>query len=314
MKVVSPLRVAFAGTPQFAVPALQALLGSRNEVVGVLTQPDRPKGRGRPLTAGAVKQFALGAGLPVSQPPTLRDAAGHAAVAQLAADVLVVVAYGQILPPDLLRLPPLGCLNIHASLLPRWRGAAPIQRAILAGDSTTGVTIMQMDEGLDTGGMLAVRSLPIGERDSSASLHESLAVLGAQALLEVLEGLAAGTLRPTPQPQRGISYAQKISKAEAPINWRDPAEVISRQVRAFNPWPVAETVFAGESLRIHDAYAAPGGAGDAPGSWLGLADGALRVACGSGELRITQLQRAGRKVVAAREFVNSAALSAGRFG
>jgi methionyl-tRNA formyltransferase len=314
MTVVSPLRVAFAGTPQFAVPALAALLGSRHTVAGVLTQPDRPKGRGRQLAAGPVKQLALTAGLLVAQPETLRGAAGQAAVAALGADVLVVVAYGQILPPAVLRLPRLGCINIHASLLPRWRGAAPIQRAILAGDAHTGVTLMQMDEGLDTGGILAVRSVPIGERDTSASLHETLAGLGAQTLLEVLEGLAAQQLRAQPQPALGVTYAQKIAKAEAPISWSDPAAVISRQVRAFNPWPVAETVFAGELLRIHDAYAAAGPADAAPGRWLGLEGDALRVACGTGELRVTQLQRAGRNIVAARAFMNSVGQAAERFG
>ena len=319
MSVVSPLRVAFAGTPQFAVPALQALLAARHTVVGVLTQPDRPKGRGRQLTPSPVKALALSAGLAVSQPATLRTAAALEAVAALAADVMVVVAYGQILPRELLRLPRLGCINIHASLLPRWRGAAPIQRAILAGDALTGVTLMQMDEGLDTGAMLAVHSVPIGARDSSAALHATLATLGAQTLLEVLAGLSAGTLQARPQPEAGVTYAAKISKAEAHINWRAPAAMISAQVRAFNPWPVAETVFADEPLRIHDAYADqdadPGAAAPsaAPGTWLGLAGDALRVACGAGELHVTQLQRAGRKVVAAREFVNSTGAAAGRF-
>jgi methionyl-tRNA formyltransferase len=314
MTPVSPLRVAFAGTPQFAVPALEALLASQHAVVGVLTQPDRPKGRGRHLTPGPVKQLAVAHGLHVDAPPTLRDAAAQAALAALSADVMVVVAYGQILPPAVLRLPRLGCLNIHASLLPRWRGAAPIQRALLAGDTHTGVTLMQMDEGLDTGGMLAVRSVPIGERDTSASLHDTLGRLGAQLLLEVLEGLATQGLKPQPQPSLGVTYAAKISKAEALIDWGDPAALISRQIRAFNPWPVAATVLAGEPLRIHDAYATVGSAAAAPGAWLGLEGEALRVACGSGELHVTQLQRAGRKVVAAREFMNSVGHTAGHFG
>jgi methionyl-tRNA formyltransferase len=314
MTPVSPLRVAFAGTPQFAVPALEALLASQHAVVGVLTQPDRPKGRGRHLTAGPVKQVATAHGLPVNEPPTLRDPAAQAALAALSADVMVVVAYGQILPPAVLRLPRLGCLNIHASLLPRWRGAAPIQRALLAGDTHTGVTLMQMDEGLDTGGMLAARNVPIGERDTSASLHDTLARLGAQLLLEVLEGLSTHALQPQPQPSLGVTYAAKISKAEALINWHDPAQLISRRVRAFNPWPVAATMLAGEPLRIHDAYATAGPAAAPPGAWLGLEGDALRVACGSGELRVTQLQRAGRKVVAAREFMNSVGHTAGHFG
>jgi methionyl-tRNA formyltransferase len=314
MTPVSPLRVAFAGTPQFAVPALEALLASPHAVVGVLTQPDRPKGRGRHLTPGPVKQLAVAQGLRVDAPATLRDAAAQAALAALCADVMVVVAYGQILPPAVLRLPRLGCLNIHGSLLPRWRGAAPIQRALLAGDTHTGVTLMQMDEGLDTGGMLAVRSVPIGERDTSASLHDTLSRLGAQLLLEVLEGLSTHGLKPQPQPSVGITYAAKISKAEALINWSDPAAQISRQIRAFNPWPVAATVLAGEPLRIHDAYATAEPAAAAPGAWLGLEGEALRVACGSGELHVTQLQRAGRKVVAAREFMNSVGHTAGHFG
>jgi methionyl-tRNA formyltransferase len=313
MTLASRLRVAFAGTSPFAVPALEALCTSGHTVTGVLTQPDRPKGRGRHLGPGPVKQAAVAHGLPVAEPPTLRGEAGRAAVAALSADVLVVVAYGQILPAEVLRLPRLGCINIHASLLPRWRGAAPIQRAILAGDSHTGITLMQMDEGLDTGATLAVQSVPIGERDNSALLHDRLAALGAQLLLEVLEGLSAQTLRPQPQPSSGVTYAQKISKAEARISWGDPAVAISRQVRAFNTWPVAETRFAGEPLRIHDAYATPGPAAAAPGLWLGVEGDALRVACGRGELRVTQLQRAGRKVVAAREFMNSVGQAAGQF-
>jgi methionyl-tRNA formyltransferase len=316
MSVVSPLRVAFAGTPQFAVPALQALLASRHTVVGVLTQPDRPQGRGRQLFPGPVKATALSAGLAVSQPPTLRTATEVDALAALAADVMVVVAYGQILPPQVLRLPRLGCINIHASLLPRWRGAAPIQRAILAGDAATGVTLMQMDEGLDTGGVLAMHTVPIGPRDTSASLHATLAARGAQALLEVLDAVSAGALQARAQPTAGVTYAAKISKSEAPINWSAAAAAISAQVRAFNPWPVAETVFADQPLRIHDAYVAPDADVSprvAPGTWLGLAGEALRVACGVGALHVTQLQRAGRKVVAAREFMNSAGAAAGRF-
>lgn len=319
MTQVSPLRVAFAGTPRFAVPPLEALLSSRHTVVGVLTQPDRPKGRGRHLTPGPVKQVALTHGLPVAQPATLADEAGIGALATLAPDVLVVVAFGRILPRAVLQLPRLGCINIHASLLPRWRGAAPIQRAIQAGDEVTGVTLMQMDEGLDTGGVLAVERVPIGTRDTSDSLHEVLANVGARALLEVLEGLAAQRLHAIAQPEAGVSYAHKIAKAEAHIDWSASAEVISRQVRAFSSWPVAETRFEGEALRIHDAHAPAAAAATpsaAPGTWLGLDPDShlLRVACGSGELHVTQVQRAGRKVVAAAEFVRSAGPAAGHFG
>ncbi|HEV2703024.1 MAG TPA: methionyl-tRNA formyltransferase [Steroidobacteraceae bacterium] len=319
MTDVSRLRVAFAGTPRFAVPPLAALLSSRHTVVGVLTQPDRPKGRGRQLSPSPVKELALTHGLPIAQPATLADAAGRDAIAALAADVLVVVAYGRILPRSVLRLPRLGCINIHASLLPRWRGAAPIQRAIQAGDDVTGVTIMQMDEGLDTGDMLAVERVAIGERDTSDSLHEVLANVGARALLEVLDGLAAQRLQAIAQPALGVSYAHKIGKAEAHIDWNAAAAVISRQVRAFSSWPVAETRFAGEPLRIHDAHAASAltlTPVAAPGTWLGLdpPSHSLRVACGSGELHVTQVQRAGRKVVAADEFLRAAGSAAGRFG
>ncbi len=317
MNAASPLRVAFAGTPQFAVPALDALLQSRHRLVGVLTQPDRPQGRGRQLLPSPVKEAARAQGLVVAQPQTLRDAAGQAVIAALAPDVMVVVAYGQILPPAVLRIPRLGCINIHASLLPRWRGAAPIQRAILAGDSHTGVTIMQMDEGLDTGAVLAVQRVGIGDRDTSASLHAELARLGAQCLIEVLESLSRQNLRAQPQPDVGVTYAQKISKIEALINWNDSAALISRQVRAFDPWPVAETQFAGEQLRIHAGFAPHTGAvsaAAAPGVWLGLDGQALRVACGTGELHVTQVQRAGRRIVSAREFVNSAGPGTGRFG
>jgi methionyl-tRNA formyltransferase len=314
----SPLRVAFAGTPHFAVPALEVLLASRHTVVGVLTQPDRPKGRGRQLAASPVKQFAEQHRVPVAQPAKLAGEAGIAALAALAPDVMVVVAYGQILPREVLRLPRLGCINLHASLLPRWRGAAPIQRAILAGDAATGVTIMQMDEGLDTGGILAAHPVQIGARDTSVALHEVLARVGARAVLEVLEGLAAQHLAARAQPPAGVTYASKITKAEAHINWNEPAEVISRQVRAFTPWPVAETLFEGAALRIHGAYAEPYDEPLEPaasaGAWLGLdAQGeSLRVACGRGALHVTQVQRAGRKVVAAREFVNSAGSPRGR--
>ena len=318
MTAPSPLRVAFAGTPQFAVPALLALLSSRHCVVGVLTQPDRPQGRGRHPAPSPVKQVALAHGRDVLQPQSLRTPEALQAVAALLPDVMVVVAFGQILPPEILGLPRLGCLNIHGSLLPRWRGAAPIQRAILAGDTLTGVTIMQLDAGLDTGGILAMDSVPIGARDNSATLHDLLATRGAQALLGVLDDLGAAGRPARAQPDAGVTYAPKITKAEAGIDWQHAAVAISRQVRAFNPWPVAQTLFAGEPLRIHDAWVPPQDAGSdpagAPGTWLGTAGDALRVACGSGALHVTQLQRAGRRVVAAREFLNSAGAAAGRFG
>jgi methionyl-tRNA formyltransferase len=317
----SHMRIVFAGTPEFAVPPLAALVASRHEVVGVLTQPDRPAGRGRRIEAGAVKEFALTRSLPVAQPTTLRTPEGRAALEAWRPDLMVVVAYGLLLPPEALALPRLGCLNIHASLLPRWRGAAPIQRAILAGDTETGVAIMQMDAGLDTGPVLLERRIAIGTDDDSAALHAMLSALGAAALLEAIDGLEAGTLHPQPQPAAGATYASKIDKSEARIDWREDACAIARRVRAFRPWPIAETRYRGEQLRIHRARALPEGArsdgsrsdgalpgpattvGSAvPGTVLGLEGDMLMVACGCGRLGILELQRAGRRSIGAREF------------
>src|SRR6202044_1080142 len=227
------LRVAFAGTPEFAVPTLRALADSPHALVGVLTQPDRPAGRGRELTASPVKRLAQELQLPLSQPATLQNAAARALLASWGVDALVVVAYGLILPPAVLALPRLGCLNVHASLLPRWRGAAPIQRAILAGDRQSGVTIMQMDAGLDTGAVLEQRAIAIAPGSSAGQLQASLAQLGAGLLLDALAALEAGRAQPRPQPQEGVTYAAKVSKAEAIIDWRSGAEQIERQVRAF---------------------------------------------------------------------------------
>ena len=312
---MTSLRIAFAGTPQFALPALQALLKSRHQVVGVLTQPDRPAGRGQQMRASPVKLLALDAQLPLAQPATLKTPESRAELTQWAADVLVVVAYGLILPPPVLALPRLGCVNIHGSLLPRWRGAAPIQRAILAGDAETGVTIMQLDAGLDTGPMLLERVRPIGSQDTAGDLHDALSELGAAALLEALDGLAAGTLRPRAQPAEGVSYAPKIEKSESPLDWSVSAIHLDRKIRAFNPWPVAETRFAGESLRVLRArIAEPVGAHDAPGTLLGIAEDGLRVACGEGVLAVRELQRAGKRPVSARDFANAVRLAGLRFG
>jgi methionyl-tRNA formyltransferase len=259
---VSGLRIAFAGTPDFSVPPLEALLGAGLSVVGVLTQPDRPKGRGRQIAASPVKAAALAHGIAVSQPLTLKDEAGRAELVAWRPDVLVVVAYGLILPPTALSIPRLGCINIHASLLPRWRGAAPIQRAILAGDVSTGVTIMLMDAGLDTGPMLLRKEVSIEAEETAGSLHDRLAVLGGSTLIEALEGHASGALRAIPQPAEGITYAAKIEKAEALIDWKRDAVAIERQVRAFNPWPVAETRLDGEQLRVFEARAEDSRFGD----------------------------------------------------
>ncbi|MEY3138619.1 MAG: methionyl-tRNA formyltransferase [Pseudomonadota bacterium] len=305
------MRIVFAGTPEFAVPPLAALCASRHEVVGVLTQPDRPAGRGRKLATSAVKDFALQQGLPIAQPQTLRSAEGRESLVHWQPDVLVVVAYGLILPVEVLSMPRFGCLNIHASLLPRWRGAAPIQRAILAGDEYTGVTLMQMDVGLDTGPMLLQRRVAIGADVDSAALHATLAQVGAEALLETLDGLEAGTLAAQPQPSSGVTYAAKIDKAEARIDWQHDAIDIARRVRAFRPWPIAETTQRGEQVRIHEAVVigdadAGRAAGTVPGTLLGLRADRLVVACGRDCLGIGVLQRAGRRSVTAREFANTA--------
>jgi len=309
---MSALRVAFAGTPDFAVPALRALIDSRHRVVGVLTRPDRPKGRGQRIAASPVKQAAEAAQLPVAQPDTLKSDVGRADLARWNPDVLVVVAYGLILPPAALALPRLGCVNIHASLLPRWRGAAPIQRAILAGDEYTGVTIMLMDAGLDTGPMLLQRRLQIEAEDSGGSLHDRLSVLGAQALLEALDGLASGTLSAQPQPAEGVTYAAKLEKAEALIDWSASATEIERKVRAFNPWPIAETRFEAEQLRILRARARSSesslAAGHPPGTVLAVSDNAILIQCGEGQLAVQEIQRPGKRPVSARDFANTAAL------
>lgn len=303
------MRIVFAGTPEFAVPPLAALHASRHEVVGVLTQPDRPAGRGRHAVASAVKEFAIAHDLPLAQPVTLRSVEGRAPLVAWQPDLLVVVAYGLILPPEVLALPRLGCLNIHGSLLPRWRGAAPIQRAVLAGDRDTGVTIMLLDAGLDTGPTLLERRVAIADDDTSATLHAKLATLGAEALLEAIDGYESGRLQPVPQPAEGVTYASKLDKSEARIDWHESAAAIERRVRAFVPWPIAETTHRGEVLRIHaarafDDAAVARGAHHAPGAVLGLRGEFLMVACGAGCLGIARLQRAGRRVLEAREFCN----------
>ena len=286
--------------------------------MGVLTQPDRPKGRGRQITAGPVKAAALAHGIPVAQPLSLKDPAGRAELEAWRPDVLVVVAYGLILPPAVLGLPRLGCLNIHGSLLPRWRGAAPIQRAILAGDSCTGVTIMLMDVGLDTGPMLLKQEIPIESTDTGGSIHDRLSVSGASALLEALEGYSAGTLKPIPQPAEGVTYASKIEKSEALLDWHRDALELDRQVRAFNPWPVAETRLEGEQLRIFGASVLEGlnstEIGTEPGTITAVSDSGVVVQCGRGQLALQQLQRPGRRAVPAADFIRGMPLTGRRLG
>jgi methionyl-tRNA formyltransferase len=310
------LKLGFAGTPDFAVPALESL-AERHPIAAVFTQPDRPAGRGQGLHLGPVKRRALELGLTVHQPASFKTAAAVEMLRAAQVDVLIVVAYGLILPPAVLEIPSLGCLNIHASLLPRWRGAAPIQRALLAGDPVTGVTIMRMEAGLDTGPMLLSRSIGIDAHDNAKSLHDKLAVIGAQLMVESLQALRSGALSEVAQPLEGVTYAAKIDKAEAQIQWGRHAEEISRQVRAFNPWPMAETRFDGEQLRIWEAEPidAPdlSDASRPPGSVLTATREGIDVICGTGVLRILKLQRAGRKPLPAEEFLRGQRLDGTRF-
>ncbi len=311
------MRIVFAGTPEFAATALAALIAAGHQVSLVLTQPDRPAGRGMKLQPSPVKALALQHGIAVAQPRSLRldgkfpdDArAAQAALAAAQADVMVVAAYGLILPQWVLDMPPRGCLNIHASVLPRWRGAAPIHRAIEAGDTTTGITLMQMDAGLDTGDMLLVAHETIHPDDSTASLHDRLAALGGQL---VVQGLAApDALSPTPQPADGVSYAHKIQKAEAQIDWAQGAAVIERRLRAFDPFPGASFLLDGETVKLWRARQQPDAAGR-PGEVLAASDGRLTVACGDGALDLLQLQRPGGRRIDTAAFLAARPGLAGR--
>jgi len=312
--VLQSLKIIFAGTPEFAADSLQALLDSEHEVIAVYTQPDRPAGRGRKLTASPVKALALEQGLPVLQPVSLRDDAAQQTLADFKADVMVVVAYGLILPEPVLTAPRLGCVNVHASLLPRWRGAAPIQRAILAGDEQTGVTIMQMDVGLDTGDMLHKVVCPIESADTAQSLHDKLAAQGASALCDTLAMLAAGTAKPEKQDDAHSNYAEKLQKAEAEIDWSQSAQLLSRTVRAFNPWPVAFTRFDDKNLRIWFAQALGDATDKTPGTVLGESRDGIDVATGDGVLRVKQLQLPGGKSLNAGQFLNAHSLLGVQFG
>jgi methionyl-tRNA formyltransferase len=316
---VSRLRVAFAGTPAFAREALTAIVAAGFGVPLVLTQPDRPAGRGMKLQASPVKQFAQAHGVPVAQPRGLRldgrfaddAAAAREAVAAARPDVIVVAAYGLILPPWLLEAPRFGCLNIHASLLPRWRGAAPIQRAIEAGDAATGVTIMQMDAGLDTGDMLLAEAAPIGADDTAGTLHDRLAALGARLVVRALDAMAAGTLVRTPQPGEGVTYARKIEKAEAAIDWRDDAVHLERRARAFDPSPGLHLNWGGETVKLWRATVRPDAPPAPPGTVLAAGDGRLTVACGRDALDLLELQRPGGRRVDARAFLQGRCVTVG---
>jgi methionyl-tRNA formyltransferase len=305
------VRILFAGTPPFAAAALDALAEAGHEIVLVLTQPDRPAGRGMRLMPSAVKQAALARGLPVSQPAGLKTPEAQAELRAADADVMVVAAYGLILPQAVLDLPRFGCLNIHASLLPRWRGAAPIQRAILAGDTETGITIMQMDAGLDTGAMLSKTVVPIRDSDTAGSLHDVLAAAGAQAIVAALAGFAE--LVPVAQDDAQATYAAKLTKEEAQLDWGRPATMLARAVRAYNPVPGAWTLLDGAPLKIWSAQAVAGSG--APGDVLRAEAGHLIVACGNGALALQEIQPAGSKRMTAAAFLAGRPLSPGtRFG
>jgi methionyl-tRNA formyltransferase len=321
---MKPPRIIFAGTPDFAVPSLAALLDAPVarpglpplEVVAVYTQPDRPAGRGRQLQASPVKTLALTHGLTVVQPESLKkdpDAVGR--LAAFDADLMVVVAYGLLLPVSVLDTPRLGCVNVHASLLPRWRGAAPIQRALLAGDRETGVCIMRMEAGLDTGRVYHRVATPIGPRDTGADLHDRLAALGARALLDALPGIADGSLVPEPQAEDQVTYAHKLTKDEAVIDWHQPAETIGRMIRAYNPWPVAQTRLDSETLRIWEAEVDPERTTDAPaGTVIAAGKSGIEVAAGRGILRIVRLQPPGKRAMASADFLNARSMDGVRLG
>ena len=306
------LKVVFAGTPEFAAVALDALLDSNHDVVGVLTQPDRPAGRGRKLTPSAVKQRAVAAGVPVQQPVSLKNDDALADLRALGADVMVVAAYGLILPQNVLNIPALGCLNIHASLLPRWRGAAPIHRAILAGDTHTGVCIMQMNAGLDTGDVLLESRCKIGPDETSAQLHDRLAALGAEALMSCLPQLCHGKLSATVQPVEGVSYAAKLAKSEALLDFSVDAEHLHRQTRAFNAWPVAEATLNGQRVRLWQSRLVSDGPLDAqapPGTIVAVKDEAVRVRAADTDIEFLTLQWPGKKAQSAAEFAHGQSLT-----
>ncbi len=297
------LRIIFAGTPEFAAQHLQALINSHHDVVAVYSQPDRPAGRGRKLTASPVKQLAMDHQLEIQQPLSLKEPDTQAQLASYQADIMVVVAYGLLLPQVVLDIPRLGCINVHGSLLPRWRGAAPIQRALLAGDAETGITIMQMAAGLDTGPMLHKSTVAISEQDTSASLYDKLAITGCTSLLEVLDQIEC--LRAQEQDEKLTCYADKLSKSEGVINWQQPAPAISLQVRGLNPWPVAYTGFSQQKLRIWMAQAQPNKHTDmAPGTVIGYSKQGINVACGQGQLLITALQWPGSKAISGAQLKN----------
>ena len=308
------MNIIYAGTPEFALPALQALIESRHQVTAVYTQPDRPAGRGRKLQMSPVKALALEHGLPVMQPLNFKQSVDIDALRRLDADLMIVAAYGLLLPKAVLEAPRLGCVNIHASLLPRWRGAAPIQRAILAGDRRTGITLMQMDEGLDTGDMLATAGIDIEPAMTAAALHDRLKDLGAELLMSSLERIEAGNLVGQPQDAADATYATKLTRDEAAVDWSRDAVSLQREVCAFNPWPVAHSSWQGKNFKIWSASAMEGRGGAEPGRVVGHDRQGIRVSCGEGLLNITELQVAGRKRQSAAQMLNAICLEGERLG
>lgn len=302
---MNPLKIVFAGTPDFAASVFDAVLNSSHQVIAAYTQPDRPAGRGRKLTASPVKQLAEQHGIPVYQPLNFKDNAAIKALQDLQPDIMVVVAYGLLLPQTVLDIPRLGCINVHASLLPRWRGAAPIQRAIAAGDKETGVTIMQMDAGLDTGDMLLKVSTPIAPDDTGGSLHDRLAELGAQACVEALDQIANGTITAEKQDDSLANYAHKLSKEEGALDWRNSAQSLYDKIRGFYPWPIAHTLLGDQTLRIHGAQLGDTTPCGKPGEVINADKSGIRVATGDGQLLLTRLQLPGGKALDVADLLNS---------
>jgi len=302
------LRLAFMGTPDFAVPILDALVAAGHDIVAVYSQPPRPTGRGHRTQPSSVQARAEALGLAIRHPLSLKPEAAQAEFAAFELDAAVVAAYGLILPKPILAAPRLGCLNVHASLLPRWRGAAPIHRALLAGDAETGITIMQMEAGLDTGPMLLAEAVPIGPEATAAGLQAELAALGARLIIAALDGVAAGTLRAEPQPEAGITYATKLSRADSALDWHEPASLLERKIRALTPWPGVSFEFGGERIKLLGARAEAGTADSAPGT---VVDDDLGIACGQGVFRPQLLQRPGRAPVDRRAFLNGLKIAKG---
>jgi len=306
------MRVVFAGTPEFSLSSLEALVAHPAvEMVAVYTQPDRPSGRGKKLTASPIKTRALELAIPVYQPETFRQEETLRQLQSLRADLMVVTAYGLILPQEVLQAPTLGCVNVHASLLPRWRGAAPIQRVIEAGDEQTGVTLMQMEAGLDTGPMLAKTVVDIDPTDTGGTLHDKLSMIGGRLLSDALDAIAGSALKPEIQDDSLACYAAKLVKSEARIDWKEPAELLARKVRAFNPWPMANTLYAGQVLRVLSAAGLAQSPSEAPGTVVDISNEGINVATGEGMLQITQLQKAGSKPMATKDFLNGSKIKVG---